>query len=81
MKVKGKRLICVIFFVLFVADICTIIKYLLEHEGTSFSRFFFYKNEFSDGSSMYNMSIVYFVFVTIIYFLLNFFETHENKDY
>ncbi len=77
---KFKKMICIVFFVCVVKDICDCVKYLIENDTVRLDRFLFYKTEFTDNYYFYNISIIYFVGVTIVYFFMNFFKK-EYKTY
>lgn len=73
-----KRLFSLIFLALFTSDVCSYIKVYIERPEAKIKTFNFLTTRFSDHFMIFNLSIIYFVFVSGIYFLINFFK--KDKD-
>lgn len=69
---KRKKFICLIFLALVVSDICSYIKYALNHKF-KIEIFYGVFSKMEDGRIL-NLSIMYFFMVCIIYFIFNFFK-------
>lgn len=74
---KVKRFICLIFVALFMSDIASYIKTFVEHKDISFHRFMVFSTHFSDHIVVFNLSIIYFIGVSVLYFLFNFFKKKD----
>lgn len=75
---KLKRFICLIFLSLLVSDICNYIKFNIENKGVKVKEYSIFFTKYSNDTKMFNLCLIYFLIVVVIYFFINFFKKHNR---
>lgn len=70
---KKNKLFLVIFLVLIINDICKYIHLLIFDKPRHILSFDFVVTRFDHGT-IFNLSIIYLIFVSLLYFCLHFFD-------
>ncbi len=73
MKRVTKRALVITFITLFIYDICSYIKYFILNDDYKIISVGFYKTIF-DNKEVMHLSIIFLIFVSLIYFIKNFFK-------
>lgn len=71
---KIKRFICLVFVALLMGDVLSYIKLYIENDNVLFHRFTVFSTQFSNHLVVFNLSLIYFIGVSIVYFCFNFFK-------
>ncbi len=80
MRNKFKKLINLIFLVLFLNDICRYIKIFITNKELYLLDFGFFSSKVSANYAILNYSTVFLCVIVFIYFISHYFRNNENQN-
>lgn len=72
-----KRFISIVFIAFIVSDICRYVRYYVKNDSFKILNFRIYSTTMSE-TRIFNLAIIYFVIVSTIYFIFNFFKNNRS---
>ncbi len=77
MVTRIKRFVVLVFVAFLISDACSYIDYAISNKSFKMLDFYGIYSKMSYGN-IYNLAIIYFFIVCVIYFLFNFFRKENN---